>query len=314
MGQIYVNSPEDEKKVTTSILQALAKYMSDNGVKSKYLTETKLQKIVYKTIEELELPITRSWYIRGCMVHPGGKISGYVNVDKVAYLMKYRPFYWDEDIYACFDSIQVINRILKVKQDNFLRNLYKNMQPEKFRMEYIPNNEIMLSMQRMIKGTYDVSNDISNSISELSLGLYEDDIFNSIPNSFYEYLELIENISLVLEAMVEEGSEISSNQSKFIKSIESNYFSTIWKLPATIISINTAEGLSAETLIKNQNNYIPYGIEEIDRIFEESNEKSQELDIVIDEKSIETAYESSREKIGIDSAKKIADMWKIYTK
>lgn len=309
----HINTPEGEKKVTMDILQALAKYMVDNNVGSKYLTETKLQKIIYKTVEELELPITRCWYMRGCMVNPGGRISRFVNIDKVAYLMEFRHFYWDEDIYTCFDNIQIIDKILKVKQDNFLRDLYENMQPEKFKMEYIPNNEIIISLQGMIKGIYN-SDTISNCISELSLGLYGDDIFNSIPNSFFEYLELAENTSMEIEEKAEEGYEFSLNQLEFIKSIEYNYFNTIWKLPATIISINTAEGLSAETLKRNQNNYISYGIEKIDNIFEELNEKCQELDLAIDEKSIEKAYKKSIEKIGKDPAKKINEMWKIYAR
>lgn len=314
MTRFCINSPEDEKKVTNEILQTLAHYMTDCDININYLTEIKLQKIVYRTIEELELPITRSWYLRGCMVHPGGRLSGFITKDKVKKSMEYRHFIFDEDIYACFDNIQVVNRIFKVKGDKFLKDLYDSMKPERYRVEYIPNNEILLSLKRTSVETFDISETISNNISRLTLGLYGDDIFDSIPNSFYEFLELMENTFIEIETIVEEGAEISSECLKFIKLIDNNYYNVIWKLPATIISIDTVEGLSAETLIKSHKNYIPYGIEEIERTFENLNEKSQELNLTLNEKNIEKAYNTSLEKIGVDSAKNIIEMFKIYAK
>src|SRR3989304_7168582 len=86
--QLHVATSADERRVVNSILQSLAKYMLDSNIDVKYLSEMKLQKIVFKTVEELELPVTRSWYIRGCMVHPGGTLTGSVKKKTIERLVR----------------------------------------------------------------------------------------------------------------------------------------------------------------------------------------------------------------------------------
>lgn len=172
MKQLLVATPNDEKKVVGEILQSLAKYMLDHDVNVRFLSEMKLQKIVFKTVEELDLPITRSWYIRGCMVHPSGTLSGSVRKKTLEKLVKNpEKLAVDSDIYACFDSIQ-IDKIFRTGRNIFLKELYNSMEPTRFRNEYAPNNEIILSLEKLSKGIYDnISTTISENISKLYLGM-----------------------------------------------------------------------------------------------------------------------------------------------
>ena len=223
MNQLLVATPKDEKKVVDKILHSLAKYMLDFNVDVKFLSEMKLQKIVFKTVEELDLPITRSWYIRGCMVHPGGTLSGSVRKKTLEKLVKTpEKLAIDSDIYACFDSIQ-IDKIFRTRRNIFLRELYNSMESARFRNEYIPNNEIILTVEDLSRGVYgNISTAISENISKLYLGMRGDELFDNVSDNFYGFLDFVEDVSIEVEGIVEEGAEITQNDLDFFKRLSTS--------------------------------------------------------------------------------------------
>jgi hypothetical protein len=313
--QLHVTTPTDEKKVVNAILHALVKYMLDSKIDTKFLSEMKLQKIVFKTVEELELPVTRSWYIRGCMVHPGGTLGSHNFKGKIEKLVKNPDkLIIEPDIYSCFDSIQ-INNIFFTKRNTFLRELYSNMEPARFRNEYVPNNELILALEEMSKGSFDGYNEIiSENISKLYLGLQGDELFNNVSKEFYDFMDFMENVSIEVEGAVEDGAEFTPNDLNFFKSLSDAYYNTVWMEPASIISIETVKGLSAERVIEQRQRYLPLAARKIEEPLTKLKQKVDELNLSSSEGNIEKVYIKSCERIGVDAGKNLTEMWKIYAK
>lgn len=314
-NQLHVTKPEDERKVVNYILQALAKYMLESNIEVKYLSEMKLQKIIFKTVEELELPVTKSWYIRGCMVHPGGTLTGSVKKSTVEKFVN-NPKYIEAnpDIYACFDNIK-INEIFFTERNKFLRNLYRSMKPTRFRNEYIPNNELILSLERLSKGIFDnVCVTISENVSKLYLGMQGDDLFNRVSDNFYRFLDFMENTCIETEGAVEDGAEITQNDLDFFKRLNDTYHNKVWMEPASMISIETVDGISTNRVIEQRMKYLPLAERKIEESLNILEDKSKELNLSLSEKNIEKAYINCYSRIGSDASKKLTEMWKIYAK
>jgi len=312
---LLITKPEDEKQAVKEILESLAKFILNSDIDVKFLSEMKLQKIVFKTVEELELPITRSWYIRGCMVHPGGTLSGSVRKNTLEKLVQNpKKLVVNSDIYSCFEDIKV-EKIFFTKRNLFLRQLYSSMEPARFRNEYIPNNEIILTSEEMSRGIFDnISSVISENISKLYLGMQEDELFDGISNKFYDFLNFIEETSIETEGLVEEGAEITQNDIAFFKRLSNAYHNTVWMEPASIISIETVKGLSAEKVIKQRERYLPLAAGNINKWLKELKNMSKKLNLTLSENNIEKAYMKSYERVGENSGKHLTEMWKIYAK
>ncbi|MDP3104322.1 MAG: hypothetical protein Q8M95_06915 [Candidatus Methanoperedens sp.] len=313
--QLHVATSADERRVVDSILQSLAKYMLDSNIDVKYLSEMKLQKIVFKTVEELELPVTRSGYIRGCMVHPGGTLTGSVKKKTIERLVRNpEGLSVDPDIYSCFNSIRV-NRIFYTKRNDFLRDLYRHMEPERFRNEYVPNNELILSLEEMSRGIYDgVNTVISENISRLYLGLQGDELFKKVSDKFYDFLDFMENVCIEVEGSFEDGAEITPADLEFFKNLSDVYYSNVWIEPASIISIETAQGPNAKRVIEQRQGYLPLAAQKIEEPLNELKHKAHALNLSLSEVNVEKAYNRSRERIGTDAGKNLAEMLKIYAK
>lgn len=312
---MYVSNSEDEKKAVDLILCTLVKYMLDCNINVDFLSEMKLQKIVFKTVEELDLPITRSWYIRGCMVHPGGTLSGKIRKENLEKLViNPEKLTINTDIYSCFDSIQ-IDKIFFTKRNKFLRELYNSMEPIRFRKEYIPNNELILSLEALSGGVYDEdSTAISENISKLYLGMQGDKLFDRVSNKFYEFLNFVEDVSIEVEGIVDDGGEISRGGLNFFKSLNDKYFNKVWIEPASIISIETVKGLSADKVINQRKKYLPFAAKKIEESLDELKLNCKRLNLSLSEKNLDKAYEKSCNSIGKPAGKLISDMWKIYAK
>lgn len=313
--QLHVTKPEDEKRVVNYILQALTKYMLESNIDVKYLSEMKLQKIVFKTVEELELPVTRSWYIRGCMVHPGGTLTGSVKKSTIEKFTK-NPEHLivNPDIYACFDSIK-IDKIFHTERNEFLRSLYRSMKPDRFRNEYIPNNELILSLEGLTKGLYsNVSETVSENVSKLYLGLQGDDIFKNVSDNFYRFLDFMEDVCMETEGVVECGAEISKSDLDFFKQLNKAYHNIVWSEPASIISTETAEGISANRVIEQRLKYLPLAERRIEESLNELEKTSKKLNFSLSELNINKAYIKSCEMIGEGMGKNLTQMWQIYAK
>ena len=314
--QLHVTTPREEKRVVGLILQTLAKYMIDSNIETEFISEMKLQKIVFKTVEELDLPVTRSWYLRGCMVHPGGTLGGVNFKGKIERLIKNpEKLVINHDIYSCFDNIRVRNKILLVRKDRFLRELYSTMEPNRFRSEYIPNNELILALGDMRRGLFKGYNEmISENISNLELGLQGDDLFNGISKEFYEFLYFMEDTCIEIEGAVEDGAETTQDEVNFFESLSDVYYKTVWIEPASIISIETVKGLSADRVVEQRQGYLSLAAWKIREPLNELKQKADELNLSLSESNIEKAYLKSREQIGIDACKSLTEIWKIYAK
>ena len=66
---IRIETPGEEDLVATLLLYAVSEYLHKTKMDIKYLNDIKLQKTIYKTSDDLNIPLTRSWYKRGCYVH-----------------------------------------------------------------------------------------------------------------------------------------------------------------------------------------------------------------------------------------------------
>lgn len=124
----------------------------------------------------------------------------------------------------------------------------------------------------------------------------------------------MEDVTVEVEGIVEDGAEVTQNGLDLFKRISNSYYNNVWIEPASIISIETVEGLSANKVIKQRKKYLPLAAGKIETSLEELKQKSKELNLSLSENNFEKSYKRSYEYIGEPAVKCLTEMLKIYAK
>lgn len=64
-----ISSKEDENEFVQLLLFSLHKWVKTNKIDKKYINNLKIQKIFFNILEDINIPVTRSWYLYGGYVH-----------------------------------------------------------------------------------------------------------------------------------------------------------------------------------------------------------------------------------------------------
>ena len=121
----------DEETLVKMILAGLDRVLKSRKIDKDYLNEVKVHKIVYMVAEDLNLDITRSWYMRGCYVWCNKPIN--------EYFKPYGRIYLDPspDIIDAINNVIRVLEVFSLKRQDFLKKLYEEFAPSEFRNLYI---------------------------------------------------------------------------------------------------------------------------------------------------------------------------------
>lgn len=286
-------SADNEKILTVAILKGADEYLDEIGYPKQRLLKTKMHKIVFDAAEELDLGITRSWYLRGKYVWGGQEpISAYLN-------SALDPSKYSTDIFnfiglskeiikdAIIKATKKLN-ILTTHLNTYLQLLYERDAPEKYKSLYLANftlNEKLDELLSELIGyeentsilTYlepEISvNYISHSIVDLHRALPS---IGAVADPIIEYTTLLDEILL--------GTEEKFNQTRlnvgdidFLKDIISFYDSEVWKLSATYIAKQTMVGLNKEENLQRLESKWPRLVENVENRLDEVENKAFEM-------------------------------------
>jgi hypothetical protein len=292
----------EEELTVISVYLALAKWKEHTGEKynEKYITTLKLHKIVFEVSEQLQLPITRYWYIRGSYIpNPyimkksffktiledpytvhleSGKILNLIELieryPSLAQLLK-----------QAIDDVLIETRIIFTKEVDYLKNLYKYKPPQQYADCYkksyefsyflggisgVRENKMESLLGFGVVEDFDYYIKCKNLVTELHKSIKRINEFNPFFDILLSYTDIIESAALKIDLNKQERSKENLTNSIHFFTIQSDfYLKYIWKVFAKVIAINTVKGPRAGDVKKEISlklhdlSYYYNGIEEL---------------------------------------------------
>ncbi|AEA46056.1 hypothetical protein [Archaeoglobus veneficus] len=291
-----LKSWETEREAVKLILALLDEQLSEMDFDKTYLNKVKVHKILYNTIEELDLDITRSWYKRGCFVWSCRGLDALflqarftldmINPDIISIMPPK-----DEIIRAIKSSLQKY-RILFRRLHAYLEELYEKDAPEEFREIYTSNLAFKERYKEFIeeaRSKFGVSLEtflgeiappvtseyVSSAITKLHLALSS---VESVADVVIDYTMLFEELLIGVEEKLKKN-ELSPEHVDFIEKMFEYYDNKVWELPAKIITDKTIKGANKEVILKKLNAKFPNLVEEVEFKREEFETKALEMDL-----------------------------------
>ncbi len=262
MVTMFHNYDEDRSLL---ILSVLDEYLEEKGYSKEKLSETKVHKILYDIIEELDLDITRSWYLRGKYVWGARKaIKDFLSPnfrrknisDRELSELGVSKEELKKTIENVIDKYSILFRTLL----EYLAILYQEEAPEEFRDIYRANINLKENFSEFIDSLLSYIAEpretllgfftsfsvdyISHSITKLHLAISK---LDEIADVVIEYTSLLDEFVIGIEERFNSRS-LKSDHVNFLKEAYEFYDENVWKLPATYIAIKTIKGSQAEEI------------------------------------------------------------------
>jgi hypothetical protein len=242
----------DEETLVKMILAGLDRVLKSRKIDKDYLNEVKVHKIVYMVAEDLNLDITRSWYMRGCYVWCNKPIN--------EYFKPYGRIYLDPspDIIDAINNVIRVLEVFSLKRQDFLKKLYEEFAPSEFRNLYIAyydfkiNYESFLRQLQQSEKLFFIDVDstlVSSSLSQLHMAITDTIKDHRIVDVFIQYTTLLETIALGLEEKIR-NNEVTKEMVDFCQEAYEFYDNEVWKLPATEIANRTMKGRNSREILQ----------------------------------------------------------------
>lgn len=269
-------APQEEEEVVRMILRDAKKAIMREKANANFSNmRVKSQKIVFMVAEELDIPITRSWYLYGGYVHCGiMDIENTGDLDEVEPAASFDLFgkgieaaisitpeqigITPANYYRVVERVAV--KVFRQKLEDFLREFYQAA-PEPYRKPYLCNTRLNGIFKKL---------EANAPSSDFGLdGFLEDGrgpsltVYNMVAPVFSEFLEEFARSGLdeVYEAFFRFAEiferyavKLGSERKGFNKlaSIGKFYRENVWKTAALRFSIETVEGIRAEQVRRTQ--------------------------------------------------------------
>jgi len=329
MSALFINikTPEDENYIANLIIEAIGEYLKEHDLDIQYMSDIKLQKLVFRVADMLDLPLTRSWYMRGCYVH-----NSIINRDFLKRIVEsgYKKEK-GEEYKILYDAVSKnIEGVWWTPTDRFLEDLYKTQAPEAYRNIYISNNDILnlnkeainflrdfagkRTLAKWIALSTDYYQRISKNVSKLHIELISKKEFRDFIIPFFNFTDLLEMLYLKIDDILKSEVDISSDVLEFFELVDRVYFNNIWQYPALVISKETVIGIRKDEVIEENLRRLERAEDRINYYMEHIKKGVSELDLLPSIKDLETKYKDSVKTLGEDVSKKIADFWKVCSK
>lgn len=321
-----ITTPHDESCIAELIIDAIAKYMNTHDLDIRYMSDIKLQKIVFKTAEDLNIPLTRSWYMRGCYIH----LPEIINSNFLQERINSKQIKKEDGYDLLFKSVSKnIEDIWWTPTDRLLKNLYNTQAPEAYRSIYIANNNILNLNKEInkISGKYHIGSTlakwipldtdyyqrVSENISRLHIELISKKEFKDVIVPFLEFTNVFEAIYPKLDNLLSSNTDISSDIFEFFGLVDDVYYRNIWQYPALTISRETVVGIRKDEIIEDNSARLEGADDKMNYHIEHLKTEASDLDLLPSTKDLETEYKKSVGMLGEDASRKIAEFWKVHS-
>jgi hypothetical protein len=264
--EVPVRSRENE--LVDLILLALSRNAAENGL-HPIGWQTRIVKTAYYVAEELDLPITRSWFKFGAYVWTENakedRLNQFLGVLEPDPSINQIIEYAETDGREVYQSIrQVIDQndfILKSNTSELLDWLYQNGAPKEYRGIYKSHKKVMDRIDRTLDSIWksDASYQFANAAKEITDFHKQLGYFESRPDMIdlvIDATSLLESTLMVYESNVD-NYDVLRRLATFLKPLYHDfYLGDIWKFPASGITLETVEGDGAEAVKKGLSSYL----------------------------------------------------------
>jgi hypothetical protein len=263
------STKQDEDITVRWAIAEIVRHLRQNAAYNlKYLSTTRVHKILFKTFEEMNIPVTRSWFRYGCFIHSNElqgenltqMIRGYSNVDNLGSRLGRRVGKLGVELEDTEDTLwKNAEKIAFLSMDNLLEELYDTA-PSDFRHIFKAKLKLYNSLRDLKK--IDSSN-IDEYLDWLlctrkNISYYHSSLFSIGNPIFVETSHVTFTLSEVMEEALIKGlilaehQKLRRSQIKKIMTFDSFFDEKIWCPLAYGISEITVTGYRAEEVRTQQ--------------------------------------------------------------
>lgn len=263
------SSKKDEDIVVKWAIAEIVRHLRQNSSYNlRYLFSTRIHKILFKTFEEMDIPITRSWFRYGCFIHSNELqtanlpqlIKGYANTNNLGVRLGHRVGRLGIRLQDTEETLwKNTEAIVFSPLDAILEELYESA-PSDFRDVFQAKRKLYNSLQDMKKinphnieeylpWLFCVRENLSHYHgSSFSLG---DPLFAETSHGAFGLSEIMEE-AIIKGLILAEQRELAQNQIRRLRTFDGFFDAEIWCPLAYGISEITVVGLRAEEVRKQQ--------------------------------------------------------------
>jgi len=247
-----------EEQLVEAILLAISENFNEVNFEDSSFGDTKITKIVYDVSNNLNLPITRSWYKFGTYVWaPNCRKSVLeqffqkkIGQTEIKGIIEYPKKAVDVSYSDILNEVEKHDLIHNKPLNDFLNELYSTWAPKGTRNLYKSHKKFI---DRVHHICIDLPNDLypvpqyllaSGELTELHREIikFSDDIISDI---VIDYTSHIEEIIMKIDSSLDDGVNLSKI-CDYLQQVYTKYLDEIWTLPASQIAATTLEGPKAD--------------------------------------------------------------------
>ncbi len=327
---IRIETPEDEDFIVKLMMRAVAQYIKEKNLDIDNLSKTKLQKILCQTVDDLDLPITRSWYMRGEYISnpiiQKSDLPNYYRGNGDFHLSsQYR------DIYKLLYSVvsKSMDELWFMDINELLSRHYSQKAPGRYKKLYIANN-VLLSTNKLVKESLDRhvtslldwSNAInycyyiqaSKSVSKLHVEMASKQEFEDIIDNYISLTDLLEGIFLRVDILYNSRVGLSKKVKDFLIEFNDTYYYEIWKYPALIVSKSTMKGIRKDECIALCEDQLKPANEKMQATIEKVGEEADGLGLVPTSSDLESVDRGLCTQNMENNSRQFMELWNIYNR
>lgn len=328
---IRIETPEEEDLIVKLMMRAVAQYIKEKNLNIDNLRQTKLQKILCKTVDDLDLPVTRSWYMRGEYIsNPIIERS-----DLCKYYKGSGDFHLTPQLREIYNILfsavsKSIDELWFMDINELLKRHYSQKAPDRYRKLYIVNN-VLLSTNKLVKDSldrhemsllswsnainYNYYSQASKCVSKLHVELASKYEFREIIDEYISLTDLFEGIYLRVDILYNSQKGLSEKVKDFLIQFNDTYYYKVWKYPALIISKCTMMGVRKDECVAWCDDQLRTANEDMQVTIEKVGEEADNLGLVPTSSDLENVdtelYIQNAEE---NATRPFMELWDIYNK
>lgn len=255
-------------------------------------SDTKLEKFLYEALLETGTlgDVTHSWYLAGPKTEATGtspNTDRLVNAyERVAPGPRGSSSFTDErDVYEPNSRVRRFAEFFRDRYElsdkwftpggEFLSEFYRRRAPNRYRDLYVAVQRLRNLLSKMDRELYSLASaeaqdttlaafgqnttptgpsyydEVTEVVSRIHLELAGDDALSDVLPAFRSFTDLLEDVFLAVSEM--DVDRIGTDQSTAFKSLKRFQFYEAWRLPALVISRETASGPASDELRRERN-------------------------------------------------------------
>jgi hypothetical protein len=263
------STKEDENTIVRWAIAEIVRHLRQNSSYNvKRLSTTRAHKILFKTFEEMNIPVTRSWFRYGCFIHSNELqstnlnqlISGYINVDNLGSKLGRMVGKLGIELEDTENLLwKLSDKIAFLSMDDLLEELYDTA-PSDFRHIFHAKLKLYNSLRDLKKIDSDNIEEFLDWLlrTRKDISYYHSSLFSIRNPTFAETLQATFALSEVMEEALIKGLMLAEHQKlkvcqiQKLMSFDSFFDEEIWCPLAYGISETTVTGFRAEEVRTQQ--------------------------------------------------------------